>query len=288
MKCRTQEPCCRGSRSRAVPRAVPVSPASEHRHIAHMSKPIRNRVKKSLPRCVVEKPTRQQPTIIVQGGGLSREANEGERALRFAGAPVYQRGLTLTRPVMHELDAADGRRALVAQLTPIELPYMLDLLCRCAIWRKFDRRRDAEITIDPPSSVAQVILHRKGEWGFPSVVGIITTPTMRPDGSLLVKACYDAQTRLILVDPPPMPPISVTPTRGEALAALSLLESLLEEFPFTDEPSRSVALSALITPVVRGAFSVAPMHVISAPDAAQVRVILSIWPQLSLQVNLAP
>ena len=198
---------------------------------------------------------------------MSREASEGERALLSAGAPIYQRGLMLTRPVMHEVDAAGGRRALIAQLARIELPYMRDLLCRCAVWRKFDRRRDAEIKIDPPASVAQVILHRQGEWGFPPVVGVITTPTMRPDGSLLVKAGYDAQTRLILIDPPPMPSISADPSRGEALAALSVLESLLEEFPFTDEPSRSVALSALTSPVVRGAFPVAPMHVISAPEA---------------------
>src|SRR4029077_18000874 len=52
-----------------------------------------------------------------------------------------------------------------------------------------------------------------------------------------------------------------------ALAALALLEGLLDEFPFANNASRSVALSALITPVVRGAFPVTPMHVISAPEA---------------------
>ncbi len=64
-----------------------------------------------------------------------------------------------------------------------------------------------------------------------------------------------------------MPPIPATPGRGDALAALALLEDLLEKFPFADEASRSVALSALITPVVRAAYPVAPMHVISAPAA---------------------
>ena len=42
------------------------------------------------------------------------------------------------------------------------------------------------------------------------------------------------------------------------------LDALLEDFPFTDDASRSVALSALITPVVRGAMPVAPMHAITA------------------------
>ena len=171
------------------------------------------------------------------------------------------------RPILEEVDAADGRRTKVAQLARIELPYMRDLLCRSAVWRKFDRRRAAEVPVDPPASVAQVILHRVGEWRFPSVVGVITTPTMRPDGSLLVAPGYDARTRLILVDPPPMPAIPKSPSRDDALAALALLDDLLEEFPFADGPSRSVALSALITPVVRGAFPVTPMRVISAPEA---------------------
>jgi putative DNA primase/helicase len=203
----------------------------------------------------------------VQGGGLSREASEGELALLSTGTAIYQRGAALVRPVVQEVEAADGRRAAVAQLTRIELPYMRDLLCRCATWRRFDRRRDAEVSIDPPPEVAQVILHRHGEWHFPHVVGVITTPTMRSDGSLLTNPGYDPQTRLILTDPPPMPSIPATPSRDDALAALALLEGLLEEFPFADEASRSVALSALITPVVRAAFPVAPMHVISAPEA---------------------
>jgi hypothetical protein len=39
------------------------------------------------------------------------------------------------------------------------------------------------------------------------------------------------------------------------------------EFPLVDDVAKSVALSTLITPVVRGAFSVASMHVADAPVA---------------------
>jgi putative DNA primase/helicase len=42
---------------------------------------------------------------------------------------------------------------------------------------------------------------------------------------------------------------------------------LLQEFPFVDEASRAVAVSALITPVVRGAVPVAPLHGTTAPVA---------------------
>jgi phage gp37-like protein len=110
-------------------------------------------------------------------------------------------------------------------------------------------------------------LARVGEWGFPVVAGIITTPTMRPDGSLLTQPGYDAATRLLLVEPSPMPAIPDAPTREDALVALDRLEGLLAEFPLVDDVARAVALSALITPVVRGAFPVAPMHALLAPVA---------------------
>jgi len=118
-----------------------------------------------------------------------------------------------------------------------------------------------------PLNVAQTLLARDGVWSFPKVVGVIACPTMRPDGSLLVKQGYDKATRLILIEPPTMPPILDTPMREDALESLALLEHLVCESPFEDEASKSVALSGLITPVVRGAMTVAPMHVSSAPAA---------------------
>ena len=205
------------------------------------------------------------PVIEVKGGGLSSEATQGESALISAGVQIYQRGASLVRPVIEEVDAAKGRRTKVAQLVRITQPYLIDKLCQIAGWERFDRRSEAMVSINPPPHVAKVILDRYGEWKFPTVAGVITTPTLRPNGTLLVKIGYDPETRLILFDSPSMPNIPDKPTKEDAEEALKLLDELLNEFPFTDNASRSVALSALITPVVRGAFPVVPMHVVKAP-----------------------
>ncbi len=50
------------------------------------------------------------------------------------------------------------------------------------------------------------------------------------------------------------------------MAAVALLDGLLEEFPFGDKPSRAVALSMMLTTVLRGAMTAAPMHLITAPQ----------------------
>ena len=206
------------------------------------------------------------PVIRVLGGGLSNEATLAEDALINASVEVYQRGEKLVRPVIDEADATKGRLTKIARLFRIEIPYMQDLLCRNIVWEKYDYRKDDYIKINPPQNVTQLILNRYGEWKFRKVVGVITSQTLRPDGSLLSKAGYDDMTKLLLIDPPEMPYISESPTKDEAINSLNLLDSLLNEFPFVSEADRSVALSALITPVVRGAFTVAPMHVIRAPS----------------------
>jgi putative DNA primase/helicase len=128
------------------------------------------------------------------------------------------------------------------------------------------------VDIHPPIPVALTLLSKFGDWPFRILAGLITTQTMRPDGSLLTEAGYDAATQLLLINPPQMAAIPETPTRADAEAALGLLKGLLSEFPFTvDEDgssvSRAVGLSAIVSVICRGAFPVMPMHAVDAPAA---------------------
>jgi putative DNA primase/helicase len=50
-----------------------------------------------------------------------------------------------------------------------------------------------------------MILGRDGDWNFRKIVGVISTQTMRPDGTLLVEPGYDADTKLLLIAPPTLP-----------------------------------------------------------------------------------
>jgi hypothetical protein len=196
---------------------------------------------------------------------LSAVATRGEEALREAGIPLYQRGGTLVRPIIEEVDASHGRRTKVARFVRITETYLRDKLSAVAKWEKYSAREKKAVQISPPYDVAATILSREGEWGFRTVAGVISTPTMRPDGTILDQHGYDEATRLLLVEPPSMPSIREQPTRDDALASLAQLKDLLTEFPLVNNVSKSAALSALITPVVRGAFPVTPMHGIRAP-----------------------
>ena len=211
------------------------------------------------------KPNVDRSRIAVLAGQLHALASRSEQILLEAKVQIFERSNSLVRPIVSEVEAAHGRRTKTAALARVEPPYLRDVLSRHA---EFGRTtKDKFKPCDPPYEVVATILARAGEFPFPKVAGVITTPTMRPDGTLLTEPGYDLATRLLLVEPPLLPSIPKAPSRDDALVALALLEGLLTEFSLVDGVARSVALSAFITPVVRGAFPVAPMHAARAPVA---------------------
>ena len=209
-------------------------------------------------------PITRRPPIIWRPGNLHDIATEAEDALLKANAPFYIRG-GIVRPIVDTMPASRNHMTKAARLRAVDSDTLIDHLSRAATWMKMDGRKGVDVPIDPPAPVAATILSRDGEWRFPRLAGVITTPTLRPDGSILSQAGYDAATQLLLLDPPSLPTIPDRPSRNVALNALAMLDSLLDEFPFVDGPSRSAALSALITPVVRGALQTVPMHATTAP-----------------------
>lgn len=214
-------------------------------------------------------PGQEIPTIAIRAGKLSNTATQGEMAILDAGFPIYQRGIALVRPVQQEVRASGGRTTMAAGLTHMTPPGMRDALSQAAKWTKYDARSKKDVPTDPPKELADVILSRVGLWKAPTIAGVITTPTMRPDGSIIYEAGYDPVTRLYHAPDSNLKPdyIPDKPTGEDAQSALTVLNSLIDEFPFVSELDRSVALSGIITAVVRAAMPVAPLHVVKANTA---------------------
>jgi putative DNA primase/helicase len=213
-------------------------------------------------------------------GDLDRMASAAEVAIIQAGVPFFQRAHELVRPVPREVPASHGRTTLAAGLAALASPAIRDVLCGVAEFCRYDKRSDEWRVIDPPGDVAAILLAREGRWRLPVIAGVTTTPTLRPDGSLLIEPGYDPATRLYHAGDPALrltpAALNAKPSRSDAEAALELLKDLLAEFPFVrgggeGEPkadtSVAVALSGCITPVVRGAMSMAPMHAFRASTA---------------------
>jgi hypothetical protein len=212
-------------------------------------------------------PPAPQQVIRVAGGLRHEAADAGLDAMHAANVAFYQRDRTLVRVCLIKAKASDGTIISVPGIALVTLPVLTRALGQSARWEKINSK-GILIRIDPPKEVAEQIAGMVGEWPFVPLAGVIATPTLRPDGSLLTAEGYDPVTGLVLLGPPPMPAIPDAPSRREAEEALGLLDDLLQEFPFVDRASRSVALSMLMTPVLRGALAPAvPMHLTTAPQA---------------------
>lgn len=239
----------------------------------------RGRLRKERPKRAEVDPNDKRPLVRIIAGQLDRLATEAEDAVLGSGLPIYQRGSDLVRPTAREVSASKGRTTTTAALDTLGVPAMLDTYCQVARWEKYDGRAEGWVNANPPTQVAQVHLSRSGRWHLPPIAGIITTPTLRPDGTILSAPGYDPATRLYLVPDPALklPQLPTKPTKRDAFVAIDLIEQLVLGFPFVRpeneehlnraNPDLAVAIAALITPVVRGAMAVAPLFAIRATTA---------------------
>jgi hypothetical protein len=205
----------------------------------------------------------KRPLIRVMAESYSDLAEETERALLLSGQSLYRRGNRLVSPAIREVDGPDGVRTQTAQLLDVAPEYLREFMDRAARFESLSRNK--WVAVSPPKFIADLILARPAQWQFREVVGIVTAPTLDAKGRLIAEPGYDPATHLFLTELPVMPHIPLEPGRDDAMRALADLDALLAEFNFVDQASRSVALSAMLTLVCRGAIPLAPMHAASAP-----------------------
>ena len=199
------------------------------------------------------------PTIRIIDGKLPYAVKEAEQALVAAGALVFARAGTLVEPVSESMLATNGRKTVIARLRALGPDALLESVAEAAIFQRFSHRRNAWVDIDPPLQLVRMILMRERRWTFPHAGGVITTPTLRADGSLLATPGYDAHSELYLLPGLQLPPIPEHPSKAQARAALDILIDLIAEFPFKAKEDRAVALAGLLTAHVRGSLPTAPV-----------------------------
>ena len=226
---------------------------------------------------VLSKPSRQsavgsqpsgKPIVIIGGGRLVTAIDEAEHILIARDNGVYQRGDTVVRIAPSVMKVADGLQRIGLRLIQIRTSHMIERFTHWIDFQKYDARSEDYVSIDCPPSIAAAFLERMGAWRLSVLTAITNCPTLRPDLSIIDQPGYDSQTG-IYYDPRGLefPPIAIEPTLDDAVVAVGELKSLFAEFPFIDDQSRSVALSGIITPIVRHALPTTPLHGFSATAA---------------------
>jgi hypothetical protein len=242
------------------------------------------------------------PVIEYAGGRLADATDQAEKLLAAADPEIFQRSDFLVRLGMAEdMTAADGEKIKGPRLVTVGAMHLQDRMNRVIEFMKFDAKLDGFKPINPPRDVAEALRQRIGLWRYiPVIDGIASAPIFRADGSILDQPGFDPATHIYYAPTPgvvfcQIPP---DPTKKQARDALNALCDLIGEFPFIQEngelaigqpsPSRSVALSGLITPMVRRAILSAPIHGFDATDAGSGKSKLCSLPSIIARGHAAP
>jgi hypothetical protein len=199
------------------------------------------------------------PDIVVTGRPLQDMTNETLAALEAANQPpeIFVRSAGICR-----VRADENKRPLIEQVTESQLRHRM---ARSAYYLK--ETRNGWQHTPPPMDIVKDV-GANGHWRFPALVGIVEVPVIRPDGTVLDVAGYDAQTKLIYYPTPGLrvPKIAEAPSKDDVDWALSTVDELIADFQFGNGSSRTHAVGALLTPLIRPLISgPTPMGLIDAP-----------------------
>jgi hypothetical protein len=190
------------------------------------------------------------PRVQANGRELRDVSTDALQALAKTGQ-IFVRSGELVRVVVDENGAA--------KLQTINEAALRGILARAADFVvKREKREHGQVVSEhdaptpPPMEIVRDILNL-GEWELPPIEGVISSPIMRADGTILVQAGYDAATRLFYQPAPNfvLPAIPDHPDRTAIEAAREKLLDVLADFPFDCDASRDNAIAAMVTIAAR-------------------------------------
>lgn len=200
---------------------------------------------------------RMKPTIRVVQGEIHRVVDAAEKELAKSGK-YYQRGGSIAA-----IHTDPGTRETTVK--PLGKPALTAALSSVSVWEKYDGRSHAMTRIDPPERHCMVLADAVEYKHLPVLNGLARQPYLRPDGTIVKTAGYDAATGMYGVFNAMDFSIPDEPTKEDAEKALHLIKGLLGEFSFKYESDCSAALSAIFTAVIRPSLPLAPAFHVKAP-----------------------
>lgn len=205
--------------------------------------------------------------IEIITGEIEATVSQAEAALIRAERGLYQMGGAIVQIGARPMKTHAGDELSAQRVFDVGPHALLEHMSSTAEWVRPDPKDSSkQVRCNPPMWVANTLMERAGRLRLPVLAAVVNAPTIRPDGTVLDQPGYDARTG-ILFDPGSQrfPSVPAHPTKRDAQRALGVLRGMISTFPFVSPEDEAVALSSLITPLVRQAFGTAPAHALSAP-----------------------
>jgi Bifunctional DNA primase/polymerase, N-terminal len=213
----------------------------------------------------------ETPCIVINNRQLCDMRNECVAALRLRNEPprIFHRESDLVRLIIEP----SGKPRL-DPLTSVSLSGILADVARFFVVGD----GGPPTNVVPRRDLAEDILTYDFEDPpFPHLEGLVSTPVVRTDGSILRDPGYDPTSKLIYHPPAgfELPPVPEEPTKEQIAQAKERLEYLVADFRFEGESDRTNFFAYCLTPLMRPQLTVAPLCVIDSPERGSGKGLLT-------------
>lgn len=232
-----------------------------------------------------EEPDGDDERIVIRISHLEWKVTDEAIAVLTRDPEVYTRSNELVRIVTDEAPH-DGieRPAATQQIRHLLPPTLRERLGKVAKFVTISP--DGEARQKPPPDWCLSAIRHRGTWrGIRHLEGIVNTPVLRADGSILSKPGYDPATGLVLTDAScgssgSSGSVSATAANrflaDDARQAVGKLLELVADFPFASKAHASAWVAAVLTPFARHAFDgPAPLFLIDANTRGSGKSLLA-------------
>jgi hypothetical protein len=208
----------------------------------------------------------------------------GQRTVRTAvdrsAETVYARGDVLSRVIQTAEPGEDGiRRSTAPRIVRLPDSILRERLDEAACWIKEKKNRRGDVVrLEEwcPRPVVEAVRDRATWPGVRPLLGVVTAPTLRQDGSVLDRRGYDAKTGLIYEPACGYPAVPERPSEDQVAEAYRALLEPFREFPLAT-PADEAAVAALMLQIACR-FAIAgpvPMTAAIAPEFGSGKTLLA-------------
>ncbi|MEE8105712.1 MAG: toprim domain-containing protein, partial [Planctomycetota bacterium] len=165
-----------------------------------------------------------------------------DEALRRSPTEMYQRAGSIVRVQRERTPKHLLRPPAAPHVVLLPADALFEALALVANW--YGETNAGRKRVHPPKWAVNVLLAR-GHWTFPWLEGIIETPTIRRDGSIVDQPGYDDRTGLLYEPRRDFPPVPSDPGEAEIQEALRELLEPFAEFPWLTSADEAAAIASL-------------------------------------------
>jgi hypothetical protein len=183
-------------------------------------------------------------------------------------------------PVRRAVASRGGRHLVVRDVEPSTLRRLIGEVAYAYVLKKESRKVDAkwiEVEALPAGQTCRDVLDSHSWPGVPALVGVTSSPVLRPDGSIVQTPGYDEATGMFYAPALTFDPVPAKPSEAEVTVAREfVVDTILGDFPWVDKADLANYLALLVAPIMRtktGALT--PLGAITAASAGTGKTLLA-------------